>query len=113
MPCAKIMPHARSVPCAKNMPHAIFMPGCNMVESRIRKSPIRNLAKNNAKDIQSTNCSKLLELTNRFKFQFTLRGDPNSGFNIIKLAAFISRNSPAEYTAHSIDGEKTVIFWNP
>lgn len=102
------MPCARSMPCAKSVPYAIFVPRCSMVNSRIK-----NLAKNITHNSVFAQHNKFSKFTNRYKFYFMLVGNPTSGFNTIKLAAFIHRNSPAEYTAVSIDSKQTVVFWNP
>lgn len=56
---------------------------------------------------------KLTELTNKYRFAFYILGTPNTGYNKLRIASFISMKKPREYEIFVEDDDKTLVFWNP
>jgi hypothetical protein len=56
---------------------------------------------------------KLIDLTNRYRFAFYLFGTPDTGYNKMRLASFLSTKKPKEYELFLEDDQKTLVFWNP
>lgn len=57
--------------------------------------------------------TKLMELTNQYRFAFYLMGAPDTGYNKLRIASFISTKKPREYEIFIEDAHKTLVFWNP
>lgn len=57
--------------------------------------------------------AKLSELTERYRFAFYIIGTPDTGYNKLRIASFISTKKPKEYEIFVEDAHKTLIFWNP
>lgn len=54
----------------------------------------------------------LNELMDKYKYHFELKGPPDSGYNMIRLACFINKESPTQYEAFYVNKNKTIIFFN-
>jgi hypothetical protein len=56
---------------------------------------------------------KLTELSNKYRYAFYLIGTPDTGYNKMRIASFLSTKKPREYEIFLEDDHKTVVFWNP
>ena len=56
---------------------------------------------------------KLAELANKYRYAFYLFGTPDTSYNKMRLAAFLSTKKPREYELFFEDDQKVVVFWNP
>lgn len=56
---------------------------------------------------------KLTDLSNRYRYAFILIGTPDTSYNKMRFATFLSTKKPREYEIFLEDNHKTVVFWNP
>lgn len=56
---------------------------------------------------------KLNDLANRYRFAFYLFGPPDTTYNKLRMASFVSIKKPKEYEIFVEDDQKLLVFWNP
>lgn len=55
---------------------------------------------------------KLMELINKHDYHLDLIGDPDSGYNLLRLASFVNVEKPSSYDVFRVNENKTVVFWS-